>query len=499
MPDSFGEVPLDLEIPALIETLYRTGKRLEELTGGKVDTVADASGNVLLLPDAQSHLRLLALTLQEKLRFSASYDLLTGLANRSLFITRVEQHMAGADDGPRSLAVILIDLERFKSINDSFGQAAGDALLVQVAACLTRIAGDATLLARTGTDHFALVLPGLNRQPDPVGLLEQTIEACLAHPVLLNEAEARIQAKVGVALFPDDGAGADILLKRAEAALKKAKEGGQRHLFYTQRMTESVNNRLALENQLQQALDNDEFVLHYQPKISLESGRLTGVEALIRWNNPRIGLVPPDQFIPVLEDTGLIYEVGRWALREAVAAGRRWRAAGGTGVRIAVNVSALQLRNPGFVAEIGCIVGDDADAAGVELEITESLIMENVGSSIESLRMIRAMGVAIAIDDFGTGFSSLSYLARLPIDVLKIDRAFVTAMSSGPQELALVNAIITLAHAMKLKVVAEGVETDEQAQLLRSLGCDEMQGFLFSRAVPEQVFKARFLDVPAPA
>lgn len=491
-PPSTG-VDQTAEIAALIETLYSTGKRLEELTGGKIDAVADSRGNVLLLPDAQNQLRHLAVTLQEKLRFNASYDLLTGLANRSLFVTRVEQHLLSAAACGRMLSIFLIDLERFKSVNDSFGQAAGDALLIQVAECLTRIAGDAGLLARTGPDHFALVLPEVETQRDPGGLLDKTIQACLSHPFLLNDDEVRIHAKVGIAIFPDDGAGADVLLKRAEAALKKAKKSGERYLFYTSRMTESVNNRLTLENQLQQALDNGEFVLHYQPKINLANGKLTGAEALIRWNDPRTGLVPPARFISVLEDTGMIYEVGRWALREAVAAGRRWRSAGFSAVRIAVNVSALQLRNPLFVSDIRQIIDGDEQAAGLELEITESLIMENVGSSIDTLLAIRAMGVSIAIDDFGTGFSSLSYLARLPIDVLKIDRAFVTAMTAGPQELALVNAIITLAHAMRLKVVAEGVETDEQAHRLRSLGCDEMQGFLFSKPVSADIFESRFL------
>ena len=488
------------EIEALIATLYRTGKRLEEITAGKIDTVADARGNVLMLPGAQSRLHHLAVTLQEKLRFNASYDLLTGLANRSLFITRVEQHLGIAAAGGRRLAVLLIDLERFKSVNDSLGQPAGDALLIQVAESLTRIAGDAGLLARTGPDLFALVLPEVGLERGPAGLLEKTIRACLAHMYLLNEDEVQINAKVGIAVFPDDGSGADALLKRAEAALKKAKATGKRHLFYKRQMTEGVTTRLTLENQLRQAFDNEEFVLHFQPKISLKNRKLTGAEALIRWNDPRTGMVPPARFIPVLEETGMIYQVGGWALRKAVETGRRWRAAGLPAVPIAVNVSPLQLRNPRFVSELRQIVGGDAQAAGLELEITESVVMENVGDSIESLRAIRAMGIAIAIDDFGTGFSSLAYLARLSIDILKIDRAFVTDMTAGPQEFALVNAIITLAHALRLKVVAEGVETEEQSSLLRSLGCDEMQGFLFSKPVPEEIFETMFLacaDRPA--
>jgi EAL domain-containing protein (putative c-di-GMP-specific phosphodiesterase class I) len=263
-------------------------------------------------------------------------------------------------------------------------------------------------------------------------------------------------------------------------------------------MTATVAGELTLENQLRQALDREEFVLHYQPKINLVSGKLTGAEALIRWNDPRTGLVPPGRFIPILEDTGLIYEVGRWALRKAIEDYLRWRAAGLAAVRIAVNVSPLQLRSRGFVAEIQQAVGTHAHAAGgLELEITESLIMEDVKHSIASLKAIRAMGVRIAIDDFGTGFSSLSYLSKLPVDTLKIDRSFVTDITAGPEGLALVSTIIKLAHSLKLKVVAEGVETEEQSRLLRLLDCDEMQGFLFSKPVPRGLFETRYLAPPA--
>jgi EAL domain-containing protein (putative c-di-GMP-specific phosphodiesterase class I) len=224
------------------------------------------------------------------------------------------------------------------------------------------------------------------------------------------------------------------------------------------------------------------------------SGKVTSAEALIRWNDPRTGLVPPGRFIPVLEETGLIYDVGRWALKQAIDDYLRWRAAGLAAVRIAVNVSPLQLRNHGFVDEIGRIIGIDAHApAGLDLEITESLIMSDINHNIATLESIRAMGVTIAIDDFGTGFSSLSYLARLPVDTLKIDRSFVIAMTDAPEGLALVSTIITLAHSLKLKVVAEGVETDEQSRLLRLLGCDEMQGFLFSRPLPTEMFETQFL------
>ncbi len=441
-----------------------------------------------------------AIDKQGRLDYLAYYDVLTGLANRSLFLERVAQYMRSAVAGGHKLALYLIDLERFKNINDSLGRPAGDSLLRQVAEWLTRNLGDANLVARLGADDFAVVLPEVKQEGDVARLLEKSMEAFLDHPFRLNDAVFRIAAKVGVALFPDDGADADTLFKNAEAALKKAKASGDRYLFYTQKMTETVAGKLTLENQLRQALDKGEFVLHYQPKVSLANRKLTGAEALIRWNDPRTGLVPPGQFIPVLEETGLIHEVGRWALRQALSDFLRWRAAGLAVVRIAVNVSPLQLRNRGFIAEIEQAIGIDAHAAaGLELEITESLIMADVKHSIASLQAIRAMGVNIAIDDFGTGYSSLSYLAKLPVDTLKIDRSFVIDMTAGPDGLALVSTIITLAHSLKLKVVAEGVETEEQSRLLRSLNCDEMQGYLFSKPVPGEIFETRFLAPPAAA
>lgn len=435
---------------------------------------------------------------QERLNYLAYYDDLTGLANRTLFLERVAQYLRSALSGAHQLAVFLIDLERFKSINDSLGRPAGDELLRQVAQWLIgNVAEEANLLARVGSDHFAVVMPVVKQEGDLALLLEKTMAAFLEHPFHLNDAVFRIAAKVGVALFPDDGTDADTLFRNAEAALKKAKAGGDRYLFHTHKMTEAVAGNLSLENQLRQALDNGEFVLHYQPKVNLASGKLTGAEALIRWNDPRTGLVPPGHFIPILEETGLIHEVGRWALGQAIEDYLRWRAAGLPAVRIAVNVSPLQLRHRGFISEIEQAIGVDAQAAsGLEIEITESLIMENVKHSITSLQAIRDMGVSIAIDDFGTGFSSLSYLAKLPLDTLKIDRSFVIDMTAGPQGQALVSTIINLAHSLRLTVVAEGVETEEQSRLLHLLGCDEMQGFLFSKPVPSEIFETRFLAPP---
>ena len=435
---------------------------------------------------------------QEQLNYLAYYDVLTGLANRSLLLERVAQYMRSNISGEHRLALFLIDLERFKNINDWLGRPGGDALLRQVADWLTRYFGDVNLLARVGADDFAVVLPEIKQDVDVARLLEDAMNAFLLHPFRFDNAVFRVAAKVGVALFPEDGANAEALFKNAEAAVKTAKSSGNRYLFYAKKMTETVAVRLTLENQLRQALDKEEFVLHYQPKVSLASGNIAGAEALIRWNNPRTGLVPPVRFIPVLEEIGLIHEVGRWALRKALEDHRRWHRAGLAAVRIAVNVSPLQLRSSGFVAEIKQAIDDDAHPASrLELEITESLIMEDVRHTIASLRAIRAMGVTIAIDNFGTGFSSLSHLSRLPADVLKIDRSFVIDLTVTPEGLALVSTIINLAHSLKLKVVAEGVETIEQSRLLRLLNCDEMQGFLFSAALPSEIFEARYLAPPS--
>jgi diguanylate cyclase (GGDEF)-like protein/PAS domain S-box-containing protein len=433
----------------------------------------------------------------DKLDYLAYYDVLTGLANRNLFLERIAQSMRLATAGTDKLALLLVDLERFRVVNDDLGRPAGDSLLVQVAAWLAHQFGGATALARIGADQFAVLLPDVSREGDVARLVEKALQAFSEHAFELNGSEFRLSARFGVALFPDDSKDAEVMLKHAEAALQKAKSSGERYLFYAQKMTDAVAGRLTLENELRQALVNEEFVLHYQPKVDLRSGQVIGAEALLRWNDPRTGLVPPMRFIPILEETGLIIEVGRWALREAIAQYLRWSDAGVAPGRIAVNVSALQLRHRGFVAEVeqGLAV-DPRAAAGLELQITESKNMGDDGQSNASLTAIRAMGVTVAIDDFGTGFSSLGYLAKWPVDALKIDRSFVVEINTAPEGMALVSTIIQLARSLGLKVVAEGVETEEQRRFLQLLGCDQMQGYLFGRPVPAEEFVARFLAPP---
>ena len=482
---SIAMLPLIVSGRAIGVFVLYTSK-LEFFNSAGLQLLTELAGNIAFAID---HIEK-----QERLDHFAFYDDLTGLANRSLFIDRLNQHMLSAAIAGRRVAVFLIDLERFKKFNDSLGWPAGDALLRQFAEWLGRNAGSANFVARVGEDHFAVVLPDVTYEGDVTRLLEITIAALAIHPFIVNDVAYRIAAKVGVALFPDDGTDGDTLFKNAEAAVKKAKVGHDRYLFYSQKMTDTTTGSLSIENRLRLALEQHEFVLHYQPKVSLATGRLTGAEALIRWNDPQTGLVPPAHFISILEETGLIHEVGRWALRKAIEDHLRWRSAGLAAPRIAVNVSPLQLRDKKFVAAIEEAVGIAPNAAeGLELEITESLIMEDVGHSIVSLLAIRALGITVAIDDFGTGFSSLSHLSKLPVDRLKIDRSFVVDMTSGADGLTLVSVIINLAHALKLKVVAEGVETEEQLRQLRLLHCDEMQGYLFGKPVPREIFEKKYL------
>ena len=432
---------------------------------------------------------------RETLDYLAYYDSLTGLANQVLFLERFQSSLSSTRNDGRRQALFLLDIERFKSINDAFGRPAGDALLKQVAERLVqRGGGDATRFARIGADQFAIAVSGMDSIEEIGRYTEQRLEANFSEPFRVGDAELRLSVKVGIALFPDDGNDAETLLLNAEAALKKARSSGTRYMFFTQAMTERVAERLLLENKLRHAVDNQEFVLHYQPKVSLATGMVTGAEALIRWNEPLAGLIAPAQFISILEETGLIHEVGLWCLRKVVEDYRRWCDTGLASVPIAVNVSPLQLSSPGFMAEIKRISTADLHASGgLELEITESVIMADVKQVVASLQTIRNMGVSVAIDDFGTGFSSLSYLSKLPVDTLKIDRSFIVDMTVGPQGMALVSTIINLAHALRLKVVAEGVETEEQSRLLRLLGCDEMQGFLFSAALPGELFEKKYL------
>jgi diguanylate cyclase (GGDEF)-like protein len=416
----------------------------------------------------------------DRIQYLANYDQVTGLPNRGLFSERLSLALQKQTDDGSMLAVVLLDLERFRRINETLGRVVGDELLQLVARRLQQADASA---ARIGVDVFAIELRAGRSVTELIRAFEDLSARCFSDPFDLAGEELRVTCRGGIAVFPSDGLTAETLLRHAEAALRQAKLTSEHSAFYSPDLNARAAEALAMESGLRRAIERDEFVLYYQPKINLSDRRICGLEALIRWRDPKGGLVLPGRFIPVLEESGQIGEVGEWALRQALTEQRRWRAAGLAPPRVAVNVSALQLRKQDFAQVIAVIMAANAGAS-LELEITESMIMEQVDRSIAALKQIRALGVSVAIDDFGTGYCSLSYVAKLPVNSLKIDRAFIVGMAEGPDGLAIVSSIIALAHSLKLKVVAEGVETKEQEQQLRLLACDEAQGYLFGRPAP---------------
>jgi diguanylate cyclase (GGDEF)-like protein/PAS domain S-box-containing protein len=417
----------------------------------------------------------------ERLNYLAYYDALTGLANRTFFYERLAQYVSAAARGQRKFALVIADMERFETVNDTFGRHAGDELLRQVGERLMGCVGDASEVARLGADQFAAVIFDVGEIGQVVHTIEQWRLQWLGPPFTVEGTELRMSAKAGVALYPADGTDPVALIKNAEAALKNAKTTGDRLLFYAPYQSDRASAALTLENQLKHAIEQEQFVLYYQPKVDLESRRLEGVEALIRWQNPQGGLVPPMKFIPLLEETGMIIEVGTWALRRASLDRASWHERGLPAPRIAVNVSTVQLQRSDFVRTVANVLKLSGSDPGLDIEVTESLIMNDPTGNIEKLRAIRDLGVGIAIDDFGTGYSSLAYLTRLPAQILKIDRSFIISMLEDPGAMTLVSTIISLAHSLKLVVVAEGVESEEQAKFLRLLRCDQMQGYLISK------------------
>jgi len=426
----------------------------------------------------------------ERINYLAYYDPLTGLANETLFRERLARFIEAAQDAGNKLALGIVDVDRFKNINDSLGRASGDELLKQIARRMSKHSRESSEIARVGADHFTLVLPRVGTEDNVARLTEQRLAEAFGMPYLLGSSELRVSAKVGIAMFPEDGTDADTLFKNAEAALNKAKETSEPYLFYTQSLTARVAEKLSLENELRQAVENNEFVLHYQPKVDTQTRRLVGVEALIRWNSPDRGLVAPLEFIPMLEETGMILDVGEWALGQAVRDYTAWKREGLAAPRVAVNVSSIQLRKPGFVRIVEDAIAQGAKPHGLDLEITESILMEEVAATIDKLKALRELGVSVAIDDFGTGYSSLGYLAKLPVQSLKIDRSFIITMLAEPDVMTLVSTIISLARSLRLSVVAEGVDSEDQAKYLRLARCDEMQGYLVSRPVPRESITA---------
>ncbi len=422
---------------------------------------------------------------QERLHYLAHHDVLTDMPNRILFVERLKQALNRSQWHKRTLAVLFLDMDRFKLVNDTLGHEAGDRLLQALAARLHGCVREGDTVARFGGDEFAVFLDDV-ASPDDVAPLAQKFLEVLARPLTVDGHEFFITASIGISLYPNDGIDPQTLMKNADTAMYRAKQqGGNTCQFYQAEMNAHALKRLELETDLRRALERQEFVLHYQPQIDLKSGGVIGSEALIRWQRPGSGLVPPMEFIPLLEETNLIVPVGEWVLRAACAQHHAWRAAGLPPLRVAVNISSRQFNGGGLIETVGRVMQDTRMEPGfLDLEITESVIMQNAEAVVDTLRTLNSMGVRLAIDDFGTGYSSLSYLKRFPIDSLKIDQAFVRDITTDPDDAAIVSAIITMAHSLDIQVVAEGVETREQLEFLRAQGCDAVQGYYFSPARP---------------
>ena len=424
---------------------------------------------------------------ESQIERQANYDELTGLANRNLFQDRLSQALVYAHRHESGLAVLFIDLDNFKHINDSLGHDSGDLLLTQVATRLSGSVHEGDTVTRQGGDEFVLILS----EDADVQAVTQEILKAMSESFDINGRELRITCSIGIACYPKDGEDQQTLLKNADAAMYRAKELGRNNAqYYAAGMNIKAMERLELENGLYHALTRNEFLLHYQPQVDLRTGEIVGMEALVRWLHPERGLVSPAIFIPVAEDSGLIVSLGEWVLRTACTQNKAWQLAGLKPISVAVNLSALQFRQPDLVERVADILREtELDPTCLELELTESLVMQDVEKTIATLSRLKAMGIKLSIDDFGTGYSSLSYLKRFPIDTLKIDQSFVRDITTDPDDAAIAKSIISMAHDMQLRVIAEGVETEAQKSFLSLRRCDEMQGYFFSRPVPAVEFE----------
>jgi diguanylate cyclase (GGDEF)-like protein len=421
----------------------------------------------------------------------AYHDRLTNLPNRTLFTDRCDQALAIAQRKQDLAAVMLVSLDRFRKVTESLGHAAGDEVLVEAALRLGAYVRKGDTVGRFDGDEFALLLTHV---ADTGALADIALEVSqvFKRPFQIAGQELYVTTSIGISLFPTNGEDSGTMLRNAGAALYRAKrQGGNNYQFYAADMNAQALRRLALDTSMRRAIGNKEFVVFYQPIVNLTSRQVVGFEALVRWQHPELGLLPPGQFIGLAEDTGLILDIGDFVLREACAQTRKWQDEGFGRLRIAVNISARHFLQKGFVEGVVDILGETGlEATCLELELTETSIMESTEAAVKLLTQIRRLGIKVAIDDFGTGYSSLSYLKTLPIDTVKLDRSFVNGATRDPDDAALVMAIVPLAHNLKLRVIAEGVETEEQAVFLRLLRCDEAQGFLFGKPLPPESFSS---------
>lgn len=428
---------------------------------------------------------------QERLQHMAHHDALTNLPNRNLFLDRLKQALSRARWHERLVAVMFLDLDRFKYINDTLGHNTGDQLLLQISNRLKQTIRDGDTIARFGGDEFALLLDDIQSDKDISALARKLLDA-LDEPFRINKHDFYITASIGISLAPNDGDDAETLLRNADVAMYRAKDlGKNNYQFYSDDMSARVFERLTLENHLRQALDKNEFELYYQPQVDARNNRITGVEALLRWQHPEMGLVSPASFIPLLEETGLIEDVGQWVLETACRQSRQWHDAGWAFLHMSVNLSSRQFNNKTFIDTLhDIIVQTSINPEFLELELTESMLMRNASITINALNSLNDLGVRFAIDDFGTGYSSLSYLRRFPIDTIKIDRSFIHDVVDNSDDAAITSAIIVMARSLALNVIAEGVETRAQLEFLQQLQCHYIQGFLYSRPVPADEISA---------
>jgi diguanylate cyclase len=425
-----------------------------------------------------------------QLQHLATHDSLTGLPNRVLLDDRLAQSIAHADRDDRSFALMVCDLDRFKLVNDSLGHAAGDELLREVARRLAGLVRTTDTVARVGGDEFVLIITAVSHPDDAKALAMRAVEAVRA-PMRLSDIDVRTSPSIGIAFYPRDGKTTEALMAHADAAMYSAKQRGCGNVQYFEGgMGQGVDNRVQLESDLHQAVSGKEFELFYQPKVHTKSGVVRSAEALIRWHHPERGMIPPDEFIPLAEECGLIGAIGEWVVREACRQARAWQDGGLSPMRVSVNLSPSQFHGGGLIHSVRRALEETGlDAQYLEVELTENAVMSDPEESIAILEQLSSMGVLVSVDDFGTGYSSMSYLRRLPIDKLKIDRVFINEIVSRPEDASIVRAIVSLAHSLRLKVVAEGVETPAQLDFLKAVGCDEYQGYHFSRPLPSNEFE----------
>jgi len=419
--------------------------------------------------------------MENTIRQMAYYDSLTGLPNRNLLNDRLAVALANSSRNNQKVAILFLDLDHFKTINDSLGHETGDQLLQQVSLRIKRVLRKQDTIARMGGDEFIILIPGLTETDHTARLAEKILDAIT--PVFkIGDNELYIGCSIGISIFPDDGTEIKTLLKNSDLAMYRAKEKGRNTFqLYTPSMNFKAMERLAVEKNLRKALDREEFELYYQPKINLESGQIAGMEALIRWDSPELGMVMPSQFIHIAEETRLIIQMGHWVLLTACRQAKQWQSEGLPQIPISVNLSVVQFTHPNLVSEINKVINQtNTQPHNLELEITESVLMQDTTLAVSILNKLSELGIKISIDDFGTGFSSLNYLKNLPIDYLKIDQTFIKDFNLQTNS-AITKAIVTLAQSLNMKTIAEGVETEEQKEFLKELNCDEAQGYLFSK------------------